>query len=158
MITIATFNNPIEANLAQQLLEDQGISSFLKDESTVNIAWHLTVAVGGIKLQVSEEIAELAREILQEYQDSLPQEETEIIDDFTIQEKINLSFTNQRLNQSLKVAIIGLLFPPLQLYSLWILFGLIRTKVKLTLRQKLKLIMIFGIDLTVIIVILHLIF
>jgi hypothetical protein len=51
-VTVATFTNSLEANLAKQHLEAGGVRCFLRDESTVDVAWHLSVAVGWIKLPV----------------------------------------------------------------------------------------------------------
>ncbi len=50
MQTIATFSDSIAANLAKGQLEDAGIDTYLADEQTVGMAWHLSIAVGGIKL------------------------------------------------------------------------------------------------------------
>ena len=54
MVTVATFDMPTEAHLAKGLLEANGLAAFLADELTVGVAWHLSNAVGGIKLQVAE--------------------------------------------------------------------------------------------------------
>src|SRR5436305_14637278 len=66
MKTIATFGDGMEANLARNYLESVGIPAFIADEQTVGIAWHLTIALGGVKLQVADEIATEARTALAE--------------------------------------------------------------------------------------------
>jgi hypothetical protein len=65
LITIATFANPVEANLAKNRLETAGIRAFLADEETVDMAWQLTGAVGGIKLQIPEGDEEVALSLLE---------------------------------------------------------------------------------------------
>ena len=54
LMTVATFQSLIQAELAQSVLEGEGIRSFLADGETVNMAWWMSGAVGGIKLQVAE--------------------------------------------------------------------------------------------------------
>ncbi len=60
MTTIATYGDVVEANLARSLLESADIRAFLADEGTVGLAWHLTTALGGVKLQVADEDAKKA--------------------------------------------------------------------------------------------------
>ena len=61
LITIATYGNIIEANLAKIKLDSQGIECFLADENAVAI---YSGAVGEIKLQVRQSDAVEALEIL----------------------------------------------------------------------------------------------
>lgn len=62
--TIATFWSNVEAHLAQAALEREDIDSVLLDEHTVAaLGWYVG-AVGGIKLQVRAEQAQVARAIL----------------------------------------------------------------------------------------------
>src|SRR5262249_26058835 len=65
LITVATFDTPIKAELAKNRLEEEGIPAFLGDEQTVGIRWHLGTALGGVKLQVSDEFADRAVAILE---------------------------------------------------------------------------------------------
>jgi hypothetical protein len=65
-LTIATFWNSDEANLARNRLEAAGIGAFLMGEEAVAMAWLLTNAVSGIKLQVAECDAERAQACLAE--------------------------------------------------------------------------------------------
>ena len=66
LATVATFRSPVEANLARNRLEAAGIEAFLADEETVGMVWHLTNALGGIKLQVGDRDVEEALAILAE--------------------------------------------------------------------------------------------
>ena len=66
LVTIATFDQPAQARLAQSALEDAGIQAAVADESIVAMDWLLSNAVGGIKVQVWEEDADRAVGVLEE--------------------------------------------------------------------------------------------
>ncbi|HEV7781971.1 MAG TPA: hypothetical protein VGO58_11940 [Chitinophagaceae bacterium] len=53
-VVLNSYSNYIEAHIAKGTLEEEGISSWLKDENTLTIDPILTNAVGGIKLMVIE--------------------------------------------------------------------------------------------------------
>ena len=65
MVTIKTYSSLMEADLARAHLESAGVSSFIQNESTA--AWVLAAPplVQGVNVQVAEEDAERAREILE---------------------------------------------------------------------------------------------
>lgn len=63
-ITIATFDEPLKANMAKIKLESEGIGCFLAGENFVATYWLLANAEHGIKLQVKKSEAERALEIL----------------------------------------------------------------------------------------------
>lgn len=65
MITIARYSWPHEAQIARAKLESEGVPVFVADEHTVSVNWLLSGAVGGIRVQVPEEHAARAVEILQ---------------------------------------------------------------------------------------------
>lgn len=62
MVTIREFPNQIGAALAQSFLSANGIDAFLADENAR--AWVAAAALVPIRLQVPEEQAETARELL----------------------------------------------------------------------------------------------
>lgn len=64
LITIANFNEPLEANLAKIKLESAGIKCFLFGENFTATYWLAALADRGIKLQVKESEAKRALEIL----------------------------------------------------------------------------------------------
>ncbi|MBD2355042.1 DUF2007 domain-containing protein [Tolypothrix sp. FACHB-123] len=146
-VTVATYNNSLEANLAKQLLEAEGISSYLANESTVDLAWHLTVAVGWIKLQVHEQDAAQAKFILGssnlEVESAAEGEET-TADDADDDDIIKVSWADQTADRAFKVAVIGLIliFLPFQLYSLWLLLRLLlsRTRDRISQNRQWKVI------------------
>ncbi len=64
LITIATFTYPSELNIIRARLESEGIECFAKDEMTAQIYNFISLAIGGIKLQVRQSDAIRATEIL----------------------------------------------------------------------------------------------
>ncbi len=63
LTTVATFSTPLEAELARNRLEEQGIVAFVADAEAAGL-WHLGGAFGSVKLQVAESDASAARVIL----------------------------------------------------------------------------------------------
>jgi len=63
LVTVARYSDYLEADLARQMLEDEGIRAFVLSENT-GVAWPVPAA-GGIELQAPESRAEEAKEILE---------------------------------------------------------------------------------------------
>jgi len=66
LITIQTFDNPLEANLVKLQLESFDIPAVIKDEQMVGLIPIYNITLGGIKLQVSEKDFEKATALLTE--------------------------------------------------------------------------------------------
>lgn len=66
LITVATYNTPIEAHIFAGRLEAEGIPCILEDEHIVAANWLYSNAVGGVKLRVRRQHAESALQLLQE--------------------------------------------------------------------------------------------
>jgi hypothetical protein len=64
LTTVATFNTPHEAELAKNLLEQEGITAYLADAEAVGMNWMMGVGLGGVKVQVAEADAPRAGAIL----------------------------------------------------------------------------------------------
>lgn len=64
LITVATFSQPTEAYILKGRLEAEGIPCFLGDEHIIAAQPLYSVAVGGVKLQVTEGDAQEAMEML----------------------------------------------------------------------------------------------
>ena len=64
LVTVATFSNPAQAELAQQRLEQAGIPAHLKGAAATGAFVGLGGSFSTIKLQVREEDLERARELL----------------------------------------------------------------------------------------------
>ncbi|MES2309561.1 MAG: DUF2007 domain-containing protein [Verrucomicrobiota bacterium] len=68
MKTVITCQNLIEAQMIQSLLQGSGIDAFIPDEFTVQNDWGLINAIGGIRLQVPDEMFERAKQIITDFQ------------------------------------------------------------------------------------------
>ena len=64
MTTIANVNLLIETHLIRATLEGSGIAAYIPDELTVQAASPYAFAIGGIRVQVEDEDAAAAREII----------------------------------------------------------------------------------------------
>ena len=64
LVTIATFSQPTEAHVLKGRLEAEGIPCFLGDEHIIAAQPFYSVAVGGVKLRVTEGDEQEAREML----------------------------------------------------------------------------------------------
>ncbi len=60
----ATFTYPHEAHVAKSLLDSRGIYSQILDETQIRMRWHLSAALGGIKIAVHPNDLEEARALL----------------------------------------------------------------------------------------------
>ena len=63
-VLVATFDNYIEAHIAQGKLEDAYINCHLQDDHSVTLSPWLANAIGGIKLLVAESQSQRASEVL----------------------------------------------------------------------------------------------
>ena len=64
MRTLATFSKPIDAHVLISRLEGSGIRAFIRDEHMVTLDWLASNAIGGVKVDVSDEDYLRAREIM----------------------------------------------------------------------------------------------
>jgi hypothetical protein len=64
LVTVATFQDVPEAQLAQERLEQEGIRAFVIDGQTAGVMPFLANAMGGIRVQVEPKDQERAKEIL----------------------------------------------------------------------------------------------
>jgi hypothetical protein len=71
MITIATFTVPEDAHLFRMFLESRGIESFVLDENFIQLFWHYSNAIGGVRLVVDEDEADDAAAAYREYMSAL---------------------------------------------------------------------------------------
>lgn len=64
LVTIATYTFPHEMAVSRSRLEASGIECFVQDELTAQVNNFYSNAIGGVKLQVKEEDAEAAVQLL----------------------------------------------------------------------------------------------
>jgi len=70
LVTVRTFDSPINAHMLKSKLESEGIYCFLQDEHTITIDPLVSNALGGIKLRISEEDIEKTKVVLKEIDDT----------------------------------------------------------------------------------------
>ncbi len=158
LVTVDTFDMPTEAHLAKGLLEANGLTAFLADELTVGVAWHLSNAVGGIKLQVAEADVEHAARILEAREDTSINAEEGPADLAEIDEsegELHSSTGDKIVDRAVRAALLGLiLFPffPLYFYSLWLLGRLLFSSEKVSphKRRRIRLAVILNLPMLVI--------
>ncbi|MBD2361840.1 DUF2007 domain-containing protein [Anabaena minutissima FACHB-250] len=145
-VTVSTFSNYVDANLAKQLLESEGIQCYLANESTVNMAWHLTVAVGWIKLQVNQTDLEQAKKVLVSSEFEIEDSADEWLQDDDIEK---ISWADETADRAFRTSVIGLilLFLPIQIYSLWLLVRLLVSRRQISSNRRIKVIVALLLDL-----------
>lgn len=67
MITIARFQVPEDAHLFRAYLESRDIPAAVFDEHVVQLFWHYSNAIGGVRVVVGGEDADSAAEASREY-------------------------------------------------------------------------------------------
>jgi hypothetical protein len=68
LVTIRSFEYPLEVTLLKGMLEEVGIPVYIKDEFTILMNPLYSNAIGGIKVQVLEEDVEKAMQVLQDFE------------------------------------------------------------------------------------------
>jgi len=76
MITVATCNDPMHAQLLKSILEDSGIPALIPNELSAQTMPHLILAMGGIRVQVSDEHEENARRLVADFDAATPGSDT----------------------------------------------------------------------------------
>jgi hypothetical protein len=76
MITVATCNDPMHAQLLKSVLEDSGIPVLIPNEFSSQTMPHLILAMGGIRVQVAEEHEENARKLVYDFNAATPGSDT----------------------------------------------------------------------------------
>lgn len=66
LVTLTVTPGLLMAQLIKSQLEAEGIEAHIPDQHLVAVAWHLTSAIGGVRVQVSSADLEEARRILNE--------------------------------------------------------------------------------------------
>jgi hypothetical protein len=68
LVTVGVYNSPWEAQLARARLDAEGIDAVIADENFMRLYVAISGALGGVKLQVREESAVRAAELLSRQQ------------------------------------------------------------------------------------------
>ncbi|MCH9653423.1 MAG: DUF2007 domain-containing protein [Planctomycetes bacterium] len=166
LVTVATLNTPVEASLVRNQLEAEGIRAFLSDAETVGMVWYMGNAVGGIKVQVAESDVDRAFEILDAHEPvTITEEDWQTAEsedddwnegagnDFDQEkeedgeEEQPVSEFDEMVDRAYKAAFLGVLFIPLQVYSLSILVTIFFGSTPLNPENRRKVKIAFLIDL-----------
>jgi hypothetical protein len=75
LVTIRSFGDVMQAWLAKSNLESSAIECHLVDDNMVRLHWGIANVLGGIKLQVKREDAEVALELLEQPVPEQPDED-----------------------------------------------------------------------------------
>lgn len=65
LVTVTSFSDVAEAQLAQERLEQEGVAAFVVDAQMAGVMPYLANSTGGVRVQVKPSDLERAREILQ---------------------------------------------------------------------------------------------
>jgi hypothetical protein len=142
LITVATFQEPVAAALARNYLDAQGIPAMLIDETTIATDWMLAGAIGGIKLQVYPIHLERAELLLAQIEEDRTTDEhpaadptavasQEVAEDLKA-EREDRAPINLLVERMFRATVFGLIFPPLQVYSIYLVFELMLTEGKVS--------------------------
>ena len=66
LVTLCSYRDPIDAELAKSHLESAGIPTVILDRHLVAIQWLYSNAIGGVKVAVDQDDLESARQVLSE--------------------------------------------------------------------------------------------
>jgi hypothetical protein len=165
LVTVAAFSTPEEAHAVRILLEAEGIAAHLADENVVGWVWTLDNALGGVKVQVSNEDVEQAQAILAEAADESHRARLDQLAEASGQpddegepppgeaaDEFSAELPGDVLaNRAWKAAVFGLVICPLILhvYSAWTLLTLAFSEHEVSASGNRKQIGAFLIDLAV---------
>ena len=164
LVTVATFHEPVAAAMAQNFLANEGIPAILTNETTITM---LAGAIGGIQLQVAPLHLERAEMLLTQVreeraaaQDELPVPHTAIATQETAEElqaeREDREPINQLTDKLLRSAVFGLVFWPLQLYTLFLLLIILQSEGTVSPKRRWKVWMsaLLNIPLVIVVVLL----
>jgi hypothetical protein len=142
LMTVAIFATPAEASIARSCVEAAGITAFLANEvGAVGLGWSPANAPGGVKLRVPTRQYEQAIAVLADSQQSDMQALDQAALDSGVADSEELepppTSREQNVDRALRFAIVGfLLFPPLEVYVLWLLVKVFLSDEPLSARRR----------------------
>lgn len=136
-VTLQTFDNPVAAHMARNYLAEAGVRAFLANEGFVSTVWYLSNAAGGIQLLVAAEDAQRAGVI---FADQPRPEVDELLLRWASQEEEDIPPTSREVaaDRAFRVAVIAIMFEPLQFYVVWLLWKVITSTEELQRPHRLK--------------------
>ena len=70
LVTLRSYTDPIDAELAKSQLESAGIPAVILDQHLASIQWLYSNAIGGVKLKVDESDLDAALDVLRDERDA----------------------------------------------------------------------------------------
>jgi hypothetical protein len=108
-MTVATAPDLAAANVLRGALEAEDIECFIPDEQTAGALWHLSGALGGVRIQVNTADEARARAVLDDLGE--PSDRTDAAEE--------VSPADRAATRSLRIAVVGIfIWPLLHPYSL----------------------------------------
>lgn len=163
LVTVATYDDAVSARLALNHLQEAGLAAVISDENTVAMDWLLANAVGGIKVQVDRKQILRAREVLEGHEhrtapangddasglDELAEEamaaarepecgeQVEGVENEGDPEEEPPPTTRERDSlRALRSALLGILFPPVEIYVLYLVYRVFVSEERLGARYR----------------------
>ncbi|PCJ53716.1 MAG: hypothetical protein COA70_08490 [Planctomycetota bacterium] len=112
LIPVGVFETAIEAHLALNLIESEGVEGHVSDESLSQLTWHFGKAMGGVKLYVWDSDFDEAMRIL-----DIHRERSVAIKQESVGGVLKRSETPRG---AARVALLAMIMPPLAFYSLYL--------------------------------------
>lgn len=150
-VVLASYPTAIEAELVKSRLEAEGIPCDLLDLHTASIGGPLALAVGGVKVRVHKDNAELARDVIAGIGTVALEDDDDPEDDEDVGSSGALSAAKRSPDalaaRALTSSVVGaVLVPPLGLYSLWLVWRALHVEGELSRRGRVKLGLALGFD------------
>lgn len=124
LTTIATFESPAEAHLARLQLENEGIPAVITGEATATCLWYYGTAIRGAQLQVFEEDAKRAQELLNQIEALSPETPWPLDAE---EDDPELERLEADVRRAWRAAVLGVFITPvlmiLNAYSVWLLLN-----------------------------------
>jgi hypothetical protein len=163
LLTVATYDDAVSARLALNQLHQAGLAAVLSDESTVAMDWLLSNAIGGIKVQVNPKDVTIARRLIEEHErqraaadgapaplaDEIEEESVGVEtpaagadevpgaeDEPDLEEEPPLTTRERDGLRAFRGAMLGILFPPIELYVLYLVIKVFVSQEQLGARYR----------------------
>ena len=152
LVILQSYLSGFEANLARSQLAFAGIESVVLDEMVVGTLWHMGPALGGVKLQVRQEDAEEALAVLRE---AFAPEES---DDAEVSAPLPTPAQQEEatreaaweaespqtllMDRATRAAVYGLIFFPVQWWSLYLMGKRLAMSQKLSAQERGRMILL----------------
>ena len=121
--SVATFGNSVEAGIAAGALQDHGFDVHVANAELSDMAWYLTNAMGGVKVMVPDHQVQEASAVIEQLRIETSDSDEEGNDGELEDEGETLGrpAMDVEVDRGFRAAMLGLLFFPLNFYSVYLL-------------------------------------